>query len=197
MTGVDSNDPYDAAGGYPGYRRRHNVDIPTGPRGPDPSCEPVRTTTTVIARPTWDAWVHNASVINRTAKRTAVTVAIVVGGLSTSIGIAVLPPRFLLTAALYAPLVGWGAGYLTRSRIRRRKLKQTIAQMRQTLAPNQIGQFESQVLGSILTSHRVPAGRESRLVLVEDAPLHDVKLSVIEYDMSKIEPTTYPSAGGG
>lgn len=98
------------------------------------------------------------------------------------------------TVVLYAPLIGLGAGFGVHAVVRRQMLRATVHSMRTALASSEVSQFESHVLVAMLTKSRVAAQRESRLLLVSRAP-QDVVLSVLEYDMSKIE-HDHPTVGG-
>jgi hypothetical protein len=164
--------------------------------GPDLSYEPLRSTRTTVDRAIWDSWASTASAASRTAKRSAILIATLVGCLGIAAGFLILPRELLVTVVAYAPLLAWVAGRATRRSVHRRSLRETVRQMRETLAPAEIGQFESSVLESMLISRRVAAQREGRLILIDAKP-REVTLTVNEYDMSKIETWDFPVTGGG
>lgn len=146
-----------------------------------------------MARPIWDGWHEAATSATARSRRAGIALSAVVA--LAAVFAVVASSRDRLAIALYSLPLVLAIYWLTRTRMTHRRLRSTVKSMRVVLAGNEISQFEQHVLITALTNSRVPAQRESRLLLI-DVSEEVVTLSAVEYDMSQIEPTTYGVGGG-
>lgn len=164
----------------------------------DLSSEPISISEHVVDLKRWDEWSHSAAAADRVARRLSLIVGLGAGLASVACGLVFLNGAWAATALVYGPLAVWGVASSIRTTTRSAKLKATATEMRRALSPSELSTFDTQVLIAILMSPRATAGTHHRLITVNRGDPH-VKIAVMEYEMSQVEPWNYPNgvSGGG
>src|SRR5215213_731064 len=101
----------------------------------DPDFEPIRVTENVISAWRWDAWLQEASGIDRSAGWMSIVLGVAAAAGAAALGWHVIPDDGRLSVIVYAPLVGWGIREWTRSWIATHRLKAVLAEVRPEVIP--------------------------------------------------------------
>ena len=167
------------------------------PGDADPDIEPVRVTENVISAWRWDAWLQQASRIDRRAAIVSIVLGVAAAVGAAIAGYAYLPGEARLSVIVYAPVLGYVIdAWLPRSWITTRPLRAVLSELRPEVVPRLVSQVDDEQLLRLLVHGGALLPEVSTRLAAER---RDAALALVAYvyDLSTSPIWDAGSAGGG